>query len=190
LLTTSPLVDAPSRGVQRHGRSVEELPRCRSPACGRCVIALSFASLAYKLAGLQLTHFESAPTLTTSAIFALVTSSAIALSGTGLAAWKIKGPVWRVKSSVRENLKDPASAMFTQVEFNPATGAGCGFVNAKNGMGGYTGRTHFVLDKRGSVNFEPPRDDGEGTIEQRLESLDKSLAYNTLVLEQCVPEAH
>jgi hypothetical protein len=181
-------VGAPSRGVQRHGRSVEGSPRCPSPACGRCVIALSFASLAYKLTGLQLTHFESAPTLKTSTIFALVISSAIAVSGAALAAWKIKGPVWRIESGVRENLKDPASAMFTQVEFNPATGAGCGFVNAKNGMGGYTGKIGFILDKDGSIRFEPPRDDGEGTLETRLENANKSLAYITRVIEQCVPE--
>jgi hypothetical protein len=118
----------------------------------------------------------------------LLAVAVIGVSAAGFAAWKIKGPAWRVESSVRENLKDPASAMFTRVEFNPATGAGCGYVNAKNGMGGYTGRSHFILDKDGYVSFEPPRDDGEGTTEKRLEILNKSLAYTTLAMEQCLPK--
>lgn len=41
-------------------------------------------------------------------------------------------------------LKDPASAQFTKLHKDPNNGDYiCGFVNAKNGMGGYTGTQPF-----------------------------------------------
>lgn len=50
------------------------------------------------------------------------------------------------KSSVRSRLKDPASAQFSQLRI---VGSGpdarvCGFVNAKNSFGGYSGDERFV----------------------------------------------
>jgi hypothetical protein len=48
----------------------------------------------------------------------------------------------KARTAVTKNLKDPISARFEGVVKRP--GAVCGFVNAKNSMGGYTGRTMFV----------------------------------------------
>lgn len=52
----------------------------------------------------------------------------------------------KAEASVREKLKDPASAVFSQERI---VGSGvdkrvCGFVNAKNSFGGYTGNQEFV----------------------------------------------
>lgn len=46
---------------------------------------------------------------------------------------------------VQERLKDPGSAMFRNVTFNPTTGSVCGEVNARNSYGGYTGYSYFWL---------------------------------------------
>lgn len=46
------------------------------------------------------------------------------------------------KTAIRHVLKDPDSARFEGMVRRP--GAVCGFVNAKNAMGGYTGRRMFV----------------------------------------------
>jgi len=44
---------------------------------------------------------------------------------------------------VRAKLKDPASAQFTNVR--DEKGILCGFVNAKNELGGYTGPRAFIV---------------------------------------------
>jgi hypothetical protein len=58
----------------------------------------------------------------------------------------------KAKATITRILKDPVSARFEGVVKRPA--AVCGFVNAKNSMGGYTGRTMFVYlikENRGYV---------------------------------------
>jgi hypothetical protein len=58
----------------------------------------------------------------------------------------------KAKATILRILKDPASARFEGIVKRPA--AICGFVNAKNSMGGYTGRTMFVYlikENRGYV---------------------------------------
>jgi hypothetical protein len=50
--------------------------------------------------------------------------------------------ITKARAAVTKNLKDPASARFEGLVKRP--GAVCGFVNAKNSMGGYTGRQMFV----------------------------------------------
>jgi hypothetical protein len=56
-------------------------------------------------------------------------------------AWNNKG-----EDAVRSKLKDPQSAEFTEVRFSDKGGKPmtCGYVNSKNGFGGYTGRQRFV----------------------------------------------
>lgn len=67
-----------------------------------------------------------------------------------------------IQDGVRKSLKDPNSAMFgTMVAAKGAGDAGvyvCGYVNAKNSFGGYTGDTPFmgllaVDDKKGPFAF-------------------------------------
>lgn len=51
---------------------------------------------------------------------------------------------------VRDNLTDPSSARFRNVQQKP-NGAVCGEVNAKNRMGGYVGFAPFAVDRSLSV---------------------------------------
>lgn len=48
----------------------------------------------------------------------------------------------KARTAVKQLLKDGPSARFEGLAKRP--GAVCGFVNAKNAMGGYSGRTAFV----------------------------------------------
>ncbi|MDT0507443.1 hypothetical protein [Novosphingobium sp. MMS21-SN21R] len=52
------------------------------------------------------------------------------------------------QQSVLEVLKDPDSAKFGEFYYNPETKKGCLGVNAKNGMGGYTGEQQAFLEKK------------------------------------------
>ena len=49
----------------------------------------------------------------------------------------------KARAGVARNLKDPASARFEELLRTPD--AVCGFVNAKDAMGGYTGQRPFVF---------------------------------------------
>lgn len=51
----------------------------------------------------------------------------------------------KVKSMVKEKLIDPESAQFSELKFYKSTKSGCGYVNAKNQFGGFTGRKRFVV---------------------------------------------
>lgn len=62
------------------------------------------------------------------------------------------------KVSVKKLLKDPSSAQWGDIVYSNKTGAVCGFVNAKNSFGGYTGMKEFVyFAGMASIN-----DDGQG----------------------------
>jgi hypothetical protein len=54
--------------------------------------------------------------------------------------------ITRAQASVSENLRDPDSAQFSDMVAlkNGRDTIVCGFVNAKNGYGGYTGRKRFI----------------------------------------------
>ena len=58
--------------------------------------------------------------------------------------FKVLRPIWAVERSVKLLLKDPESALFSDVAFAPNGVVACGYVNAKNSMGGYVGRKHFM----------------------------------------------
>ena len=64
----------------------------------------------------------------------------------------------QVEDAVRDRLKDPESARFTDVRRFP-NGNACGWVNAKNSFGGYVGRKPFavvggaVLLEGGSIEY-------------------------------------
>ena len=75
--------------------------------------------------------------------------------GGGVWWWIFVKPGVVVERQVLVFLNDPDSAKFKEVQFFPTTGAGCGQVNARNKMGGYTGFTTFVALPDGSVKFGP-----------------------------------
>lgn len=60
--------------------------------------------------------------------------------------------------SVRDALRDPESARFSEmevVEYEPGSRAVCGEVNAKNAYGGYTGDKRFYYRAGGLAVIEP-----------------------------------
>lgn len=50
----------------------------------------------------------------------------------------------KAKDAVKELLIDPESAQFSNVESK--NGVTCGFVNSRNRMGGYVGKTPFMVE--------------------------------------------
>lgn len=64
------------------------------------------------------------------------------------------------KRAVRQGLIDPDSAKFESVFTNQKSGAVCGFVNAKNRMGGYVGASPFVYQRETGATLvrEPPKE--------------------------------
>jgi hypothetical protein len=105
------------------------------------------------------------------------------------AAWWVKSsPLRGVEAEVRARLKDPESARFTSVTWNPEKKAGCGYVNAKNSMGGYVGSKHFVLLRGGYFEFEP-EDRDVGSIDERIDVARKRVKYFQMVEEFCAREA-
>jgi hypothetical protein len=112
---------------------------------------------------------------------------ALALPAIALAcvvAWLNVRPIYDVKQQVRANLKDPDSAKFDDVTWNPERKAGCGYVNAKNAMGGYAGSTHFVILNGGYLRFEPERRNS-ASIDDQLAIAQKRLEYAQLAAEYC-----
>lgn len=58
-------------------------------------------------------------------------------------------------NTVRKAMNDPESAIFNNVTYSRESGATCGYVNAKNKLGGYTGNRSFVILKTGVIWFQP-----------------------------------
>lgn len=112
---------------------------------------------------------------------------AIVIGGREVLRHQREAPLRAVETIVRASLKDPESARFDRVDFNPVTGSGCGLVNAKNSMGGYVGFAQFIARSDGSVEFEPP-DDRSGTLVQQLEAAQKKLAFLEKMSAQCKPD--
>lgn len=66
------------------------------------------------------------------------------------------------KNAVKRLLNDPDSAKFSNIQPGKATGDYCGFVNAKNRMGGYVGDTPFFYRKdTDTVAIVTSPDDGD-----------------------------
>ncbi len=61
------------------------------------------------------------------------------------------------ETAVRKKLRDPESAMFSEVDVRLENGSVCGRVNAKNGFGGYVGNEHFAFFQgNAAVGSEDP----------------------------------
>lgn len=101
-----------------------------------------------------------------------------------VASWWIS-PAHRVEQRVRQHLFDPDSAQFSGVTWNAKKEAGCGTVNAKNRMGGYTGATHFVIFNDGQMSFQPHRLSAEAAPEDKLVQIRKEMDYIDLVKNMC-----
>lgn len=67
-------------------------------------------------------------------------------------------PIYTIQEVVRKPLLDPVSAQFSEVKFYRSTGYGCGYVNAKNKVGGYVGRKQFVASLDGQVVIDPTKE--------------------------------
>lgn len=60
------------------------------------------------------------------------------------------------QATMQATLKDPESAQFSDVVVSRVSGVPvvCGFVNAKNGFGGFTGRKGFLVTEGGRLSTE------------------------------------
>lgn len=77
----------------------------------------------------------------------LITALAI---GCGACSSQESRDIEKVKGFVREKLRDPASAEFSNVRV-VSGGIVCGEVNSKNGYGGYAGKQRFFGTASGEV---------------------------------------
>jgi len=69
---------------------------------------------------------------------------------------------WEAKSAVKKLLNDPDSAQFSGLMDGTGKGNVCGFVNAKNRMGGYVGATPFFYEaKYEKTAIVPPTKDSD-----------------------------
>lgn len=90
----------------------------------------------------------------------LIGAAVVVAVGAGGASWWLQAsPAAVVKNRVLAALNDPSSAEFKVVEYNSRHKTGCGFVNARNRMGGMVGFTAFIAYPDGEVRFEPSFND-------------------------------
>lgn len=115
----------------------------------------------------------------------IITASVAVASTIGLLlTWWFYWPIHITENRVKASLNDPDSAKFKGIEFSRETRTGCGFVNAKNKMGGYVGSTMFIAKEDGSILFAPPDEDPTSSAQHRLDAVAKTIAF----LEQAVKE--
>lgn len=98
------------------------------------------------------TQVAASENASTGALIKIAASIAVA----GTVAWfftggrsqasKDKDFIEEQQQLIKKRLKDPDSAQFTDVFVSRSSGrpVACGYVNAKNGFGGYVGRTRFM----------------------------------------------
>lgn len=63
------------------------------------------------------------------------------------------------KDLVKAKLRDPESAIFSEVTISPLS-AVCGFVNSRNGFGGMGGRSRFIVVKSAYLEAQFDADNG------------------------------
>jgi hypothetical protein len=109
---------------------------------------------------------------------------AVAAGVVGGEWWYVWKPAELVRARVRAVLKDPDSAQFRSPTYYPKSGAGCGFVNARNSMGGYVGYTAFIAFPDGEVRFDTD-DSSPSDPSAKLEALQKKHNFITLFDANC-----
>lgn len=83
------------------------------------------------------------------------------LSGLGAAWWcgllpeTNRAVEVRAQRAVKDLLRDPNSAVFSNVRASHVRGAACGEVNARNAYGAMVGHTAWVLDPHGRAHLDP-----------------------------------
>lgn len=119
----------------------------------------------------------------------LLAGFVVVVAAAGLTWWLLFEPVNKVERAVKDTLNDPASAVFKQVAFFKKTGAGCGYVNAKNKMGGYVGFASFILFPDGEVRFEPVEEMESSDPAEKIKVLERRIQqlenWLTLVRANC-----
>lgn len=116
-------------------------------------------------------------------MFTLVAALALMI-GISVASW-FYWPIYQAHAHVKQALNDPDSAQFFDVEFFRKTGGACGFVNAKNKMGGYVGKTEFSATQAGEVKFRPNANTETGTTQEQILALESLIAYATFAATNC-----
>lgn len=91
-------------------------------------------------------------------------------------------PHFKAKNAVRGMLNDPESAQFEGLFSNRKTGSVCGYVNAKNRMGGYVGKQLFIVSSNGEVDFDT------ATIDEKLKRLDANEKFTNPLMAKCYAE--
>ena len=77
------------------------------------------------------------------------------VTGCGNGAAVNEAAIREAQEAVSSDLIDPMSATFTDVTATETGSAVCGYVNAKNRLGGYTGKKRFVWVRGGTAQVEP-----------------------------------
>lgn len=120
-------------------------------------------------------------------LIAAVASALLLLCVAG-AAWHLKlSPASRIRSAVMARLTDPNSATFDDLQVDASGRYGCGLVNAKNRMGGYTGFRAFIGGIDGLVEFEPEAPNECAEPAKRAVALQIRLEFKKLADALCGP---
>ena len=86
---------------------------------------------------------------------------------------------------VRANLVDPDSAKFFDVYVSAQKGGACGYVNAKNKMGGYAGDRQFLVAKSKAVYFEPIAPSEYSTHEEKMKYFEQQKTFIEMKILYC-----
>ena len=68
--------------------------------------------------------------------------------------WREVDAKGSAETAIKNMLKDPESATFSSETYNSSYDGVCGYVNAKNALGGYTGKTRFIVVNQNAVMEE------------------------------------
>jgi hypothetical protein len=75
--------------------------------------------------------------------------------------WREVDAKGSAETAIKSILKDPESATFSSVTYNSSYDCVCGYVNAKNALGGYTGKTRFMVVNQNAVMEEQAQSEQE-----------------------------
>lgn len=86
----------------------------------------------------------------------------------------------KMKSIIKESLIDGESAQFSDLKYYKSTNFGCGFVNAKNKMGGYVGKKKFIVSlEKNSAAIDPNRETPEPPSAPTYATIESTMRYAT-----------
>jgi hypothetical protein len=86
---------------------------------------------------------------------------------------------------VKDNLVDPDSAKFSDVYVSAQKGGACGYVNAKNKMGGYAGDRQFLVAKSRAVYFEPFQPGEHSSHEDKMKYYEQQKTFIEMKILYC-----